>query len=520
MSRTVFSYADVNSRLVGINVGMPDAGDVGLLNSDVLQLEFAYDAAGRITRLKEGNGFAREYGYDDVSRLTSAIDFDTFPGGAVLREYTYSYNKVGERMEKSVTSYDPPPESTETEVYAWNSYGVLTSVTGGAVDREFGFDLAGNLESIAPVGGQPLSFVYDKSGRVKQTSASDGAIIKYWYGPDERRVRRSVDADGDGTSEGVVRYFSDGPVSYEFDDSTGELQRAYVFLPDGYTPLMQVTFVADIVDKVYFYHNDHLSTPRVLTDGSGAPVWRARYAPFGSADTTTTSEFAAGGIGIDADPDGDETDVYQPLRFPGQWDDGISGVWYNWHRFYFPGYGIYGRRDPLMQAGSSDFGYVRANPTSLVDPKGLAWVYLWLFKNTATGHASLITDDGSTYISYYPGVWPFKDSWVSPEEDWCKHDDEDGKGNGPDLIYHIPEADDQKIGEWFESKTFLPWTISNECVDVVVDALEVGGLGALSQYMTDSAGLVWMPLELNDALKKFGYEPQEHPVKKIDCPCD
>ena len=368
-ARAVYTYNDLHSWLTGIEVGTPDPNG-GLLDTAVLDLGHSHDLAGRIVRIEEGTAFAREFGYDDMSRLTGAADYDAAEGGALLRTFGYTYNKVGERREKTL--------GTSTESYDWDSHGVLSTVTGGSGDRNFTFDLAGNLLNITPAAGQP-TFTYDSSGRVTEVLAGDpqapDKIVQYRYGPDERRVYRNIDGV-------ITRYFSDGLVTYEIDGASGEPQRAYVFMPDGFTPVMLVFFGWDegeqkhVVSAVYFYHNDHLSTPRALTNQNGTVVWRARYAPFGATSLGGEPEpLATGGIGIEYYPPVGENPVEQPLRFPGQWDDGVPGVWYNWHRFYLPDYGMYGRRDPIPAGAhtglGAGFGYVEANPVRFSDQKGL-----------------------------------------------------------------------------------------------------------------------------------------------------
>jgi RHS repeat-associated protein len=158
----------------------------------------------------------------------------------------------------------------------------------------------------------------------------------------------------------------------------GHVLRAYVFMPDGYTPLLMMTFEVvdqnDAVSACYAYHNHHPSTPRAMTDDSGAVVWRASLAPFGQR------------IGAcDTDQDGADDDacpVEQPLRFPGQWDDAGTGLYYNWHRYYVPGLGVYTRLDPLSvgslldglpgrTGGRSGYSYGRGSPGLLGDPAGL-----------------------------------------------------------------------------------------------------------------------------------------------------
>ena len=37
----------------------------------------------------------------------------------------------------------------------------------------------------------------------------------------------------------------------------------------------------------------------------------------------------------------EEGDVFQPLRFPGQYYDEETGLYYNWHRYYKPDWGRY-----------------------------------------------------------------------------------------------------------------------------------------------------------------------------------
>ncbi|WP_035217156.1 RHS domain-containing protein, partial [Desulfobulbus elongatus] len=57
---------------------------------------------------------------------------------------------------------------------------------------------------------------------------------------------------------------------------------------------------------VYFYHTDHLGTPRKMTDSTGAVVWAADYQPFGRADLLVNT-------------------VENNLRFPGQYFDAETG---------------------------------------------------------------------------------------------------------------------------------------------------------------------------------------------------
>ena len=104
--------------------------------------------------------------------------------------------------------------------------------------------------------------------------------------------------------------------------------------------------------SIYFYHLNHLGTPRAMTDENGNVVWKADYKPFGEAEV-------AG-------------DVENRFRFPGQYLDGETGLHYNWHRFYDSGIGRYLRPDPIgLVGGINLYVYALNNPANLWDYLGL-----------------------------------------------------------------------------------------------------------------------------------------------------
>ena len=84
-------------------------------------------------------------------------------------------------------------------------------------------------------------------------------------------------------------------------------------------------------ETVYYYHNDHLGTPKVITDLNADIAWEALYEPFGSIFRTTTER------------------VSNPFRFPGQYEDDLTGLYYNHHRYYMPELGRYNKFDPANE---------------------------------------------------------------------------------------------------------------------------------------------------------------------------
>ena len=68
------------------------------------------------------------------------------------------------------------------------------------------------------------------------------------------------------------------------------------------------------------------------------------------------------------------------IRFPGQYHDRETGLYYNWHRYYKPTLGRYYQADPIGQEGGINlFTYVANNPVNRIDPSGFTWKTNWDF---------------------------------------------------------------------------------------------------------------------------------------------
>jgi len=86
-------------------------------------------------------------------------------------------------------------------------------------------------------------------------------------------------------------------------------------------------------EAVYYYHNDHLGTPKVITNEAGSTVWSAIMEPFGSISQLLTSQ------------------ISNPFRFPGQYEDDLTGMYYNYNRYYLPSLGRYLQKDNIFSNG-------------------------------------------------------------------------------------------------------------------------------------------------------------------------
>lgn len=138
-------------------------------------------------------------------------------------------------------------------------------------------------------------------------------------------------------------------------------------------------------DRVDFFSSDHQGTPLELRDEAGRVVWAARSKAWGRVVTN---------CGLDASLT-DTCDSAQPLRFPGQYEDAETGLFYNRHRYYDPDSARYLTQDPIGLAGGTNTYAYAPNPIAWMDPLGLVKCVMTFYRGDwqagkafRTSHAS------------------------------------------------------------------------------------------------------------------------------------
>jgi RHS repeat-associated protein len=146
----------------------------------------------------------------------------------------------------------------------------------------------------------------------------DGSIFaEYIYNGLGQRVIKKV---GDNTT--IFLYDFNGKLIGESDPERF-IKTEYIYFL-GYPIAM-----ADVEsNEIYYFYNNYLGTPVLMSKKNGSLVWEAEYKPFGEAKV------------------GEDREVVNNFRFPGQYFDAETGLHYNYHRYYDPKTGRYLTPDP------------------------------------------------------------------------------------------------------------------------------------------------------------------------------
>jgi RHS repeat-associated protein len=281
----------------------------------------------------------RTFQYDASDRLSKVILGSTFVGtdsiaGNELAAHTYLHNAAGQRVFKS----EPKTEAT--------------------------------APSEATLGTGFVSWLRTNYSWLWQTAQTNATLgDSYLY------------ADGNLPNWALLGEYGNGGAA-----STGRTE--YIWLPTQDGSAIAVGLYR--AGKLHAIHTDHLGTPRLMTNETNTAQWQWPYSAFGdnaptgllkpttSAGSAFTSIPAAQGSGATTVvATATLLAVSSPtqinnLRFPGQYADSETGLFYNYYRTYQASQGRYTQNDPIGLAGGSNrYGYVGGNPLSFFDAMGL-----------------------------------------------------------------------------------------------------------------------------------------------------
>ncbi|MBW1717784.1 MAG: RHS repeat protein, partial [Deltaproteobacteria bacterium] len=214
---------------------------------------------------------------------------------------SYTYDDVGNRLTRTVND--------DTEDY----YTYLTGTNkldqiSGANPTSFAYDANGNITAIGT-----NTLFYNQNNRLIRVEENSLVLGEYTYNGLGQRVIKEV---GGGITT-VFHYDLNGKLIAE-GLADGTITAEYLYMGK-----IRIAKVDVSTGNIYYYLNDRIGSPQLMTDDTGTIVWEASYKPFGQATVNPKST------------------IVNNLRFPGQYYDGETGLHYNYFRYYDPRTGRY-----------------------------------------------------------------------------------------------------------------------------------------------------------------------------------
>ncbi|WLQ16197.1 DUF6531 domain-containing protein [Hahella aquimaris] len=257
----------------------------------------------------------------------------------------------------------------------------------------FEYDAEGNLITKSEPGGKIWRYEWNVSGTLKKVIRPDGRIVTFEYDALGRRLRKTFNGritrwvwDGNNPLHEWVEMQDAQEARTAFDLSSvptetvsgrpaiarspiqpqappaaispqarpvaagGESKLiTWLFEPESFTPMAK-----QVGDAYFSILADYLGTPNAMYDSEGRQVWSADISVWGELRNLKGDRRAC------------------PFRWPGQYEDEETGLYYNRFRYYDPDSGQYIRQDPIKLRGGLNLYAYTPDPLTWIDPFGLS----------------------------------------------------------------------------------------------------------------------------------------------------
>jgi RHS repeat-associated protein len=357
----------------------------------------AYDPSGNIITVGSDSGVSNDYTYDPMGRIVAAA----VQRSGNVQSQGYGYDAYGNRT--AVTGVNAMTYSVDA----------ATNRLGSGSPHYAQYDSVGNMTTWLPPGSvASREYTYDALNMVTKESAQETSgtqtVYHIYTADDERYWSLHVLPDGSNRSDDTIRDLS-GQVLRDYLEGPGgfSIEQDYIYR-DGLL-LGAVTATGN-----QHYTLDHLGTPRLVTDQSGAKLAEHTYYPFGVELT-----------------DGSPTDGL--LKYTGHERDPdllgeAAGVTDYMHaRYYAPGMGRFLSVDTFPGSRHSPqswnrYSYVRNSPLGSIDPDGRCTFRLgdgttYVDPNTVCVEVSA-EDPGPSYESIFAATQAQSDLYVGQMIAW------------------------------------------------------------------------------------------------------
>ncbi len=335
-----------------------------LIDSMNCETVFQHDALGNLVSARYSDSSFELRMPDAVGNLfktTQKNDREYGPAGQLLAVHStkgttrYEYDAEGNLVRK----IEP---NSKVWTYEWNGAGHMAKVIRpDGQEIRFDYDALGRrIQKI--VGNKTTHWVWDGNNPLHEWVDYKPTTTQTINAQNTRQQEANADVAAIASRDALSTALDhQGPPSGKprFTEGTQAQPITWLFEPDSFTPMAKL-----VGDEHYSIITDHLGTPSSVFNKDGKQVW--------SADISVWGELK----NLQGERD------FCPFRYPGQYEDSETGLYYNRFRYYDPEAGRYVSQDPIGLAGCKLrlYEYV-TNPTTRIDSLGLLELVYQLIKD-------------------------------------------------------------------------------------------------------------------------------------------
>jgi RHS repeat-associated protein len=329
---------------------------------------------------------ARSYHWDKSDRLRAIIDalqgpvHYTHDALGNLAAATYADGSTELRVPDSVGNLFKRDDRKD-RVYGPAGQLLESTDAQGRITR-YAYDAEGNLTEKQEGSGRLWKYRWGADGMMSEVERADGTVVRFEYDALGRRVAKhyrglttrwvwdgnmplhewvegklepdrepkvismwTADADIKRRETELIEHLTRGPPQA----GTAYKPITWLFEPESFSPMAKLSAAGK-----HSIVCDHLGTPVAMINDAGTRTWSAEVSVYGELRQLEGERFAC------------------PFRWPGQYEDAETGLYYNRYRYYDPDAGQYASQDPIGLDGGPDLvAYVR-DPLTWSDPLGLS----------------------------------------------------------------------------------------------------------------------------------------------------